>query len=374
MKILADENIPMVKDVFSHLGDVTTISGRDIKNEILKDVDVLLVRSITKVNEELLDGTRVKFVATATIGEDHIDKDYLEKKNIVFSSAPGSNAESVAEYVFTALMVLSKKYNFSLKDKTLGIVGVGNVGSRVKRLADILGVKVLLNDPPKRELTGDNSFIDLDYLLKNSDIVTVHVPLNKTGKYPTYQLINDNFLKTMKHGSILINSSRGKVMDESAIISNRERLTGLILDVWADEPYVNETLLKITDIATAHIAGYSYDGKVNGTRMIYEACCRFLGVLPDWKVDISDSSLRIDLTKSNNIVYDAFTQAYPILRDDNELRKILEKPTVEKGKYFDLVRKNYPVRREFENYTVVCKKAQKESNVLKNIGFKLEIV
>lgn len=376
MKILADENIPMVKEVFSHLGDVITISGRKITKEVLveNNIEILLVRSITKVNENLLNGTDVKFVATATIGEDHIDKEYLSKKGIVFSSAPGSNAQSVAEYVFTALMILSKKYNFNLMEKTIGIIGVGNVGSRVKRLADALGIKTLLNDPPKKRETNSKDFIELTELLENSDIVTVHVPLTYSGIDATYELINEKFLKTMKNASILINSSRGKVMNENSIIKHRNKLLGLVLDVWTNEPEINEELLKLSDIGTAHIAGYSYDGKINGTRMIYEACCKFLNIKPDWKIDISDKNLKINLINSDNLIYDAFTKAYPIERDDSELRKILNIiKKEEKAKYFDLVRKNYPIRREFANYTLICKNVP-QVNILKKVGFKVETV
>jgi len=372
MKITADENIPMVKKVFDHIGEVKLVSGRDMNNDILKDSDILLVRSITKVDEKLLNRTNVKFAATATIGEDHIDKEYLKSRNIGFSSAPGSNAQSVAEYVFTALFELSKKYKFNLREKTIGIIGVGNVGSRVKKIAETLGLIILLNDPPKKRETGDPLYIDIETLLANSDIVTTHVPLNKTGNDATYQLINDGFLSLMKDKSILINSSRGKVMDESSIIKNRKKLSGLILDVWADEPDINTDLLKIADITTPHIAGYSYDGKINGTQMIYEACCKYFVIESKWNIDISDDSLVLKLKKSKELLYDAFTKAYPILRDSDNLRKIVKKPKAEQGKYFDKLRKEYPVRREFSNYSVECVKEKKEEiEILEKLGFKL---
>jgi len=372
MKIIADENIPMVKKVFDHIGEVRLLSGREMNNSAVKDADILLVRSITKVDEKLLAGTNVKFAATATIGEDHIDKEYLKSRNIGFSSAPGSNAQSVAEYVFTALFVLSKKLNFNLRVKTIGIIGVGNVGSRVKKIAEILGLKILLNDPPKKRETGERIYIDLETLLANSDIVTTHVPLNKTGNDATVKLINDNFLSLMKNGSILINSSRGKVMDENAIMNRKIKLTGLILDVWADEPDINTDLLKISDISTPHIAGYSYDGKINGTQMIYEACCKHFGIESKWNIDISDDTLVLNLKKSKELLYDSITKAYPILKDSENLRKIVKKPEEERGGYFDRLRKEYPVRREFANYRVVCDKEKTdEVDILRKLGFKI---
>ncbi|MBN2544331.1 MAG: 4-phosphoerythronate dehydrogenase [Spirochaetes bacterium] len=370
MKIIADENIPMVKKVFDHVGEVKLVSGRDMNNNIIKDAEILLVRSITKVDEKLLNNSNIKFAATATIGEDHIDKEYLKSRNIGFSSAPGSNAQSVAEYVFTALFELSKKYKFNLREKSIGIIGVGNVGSRVKKIAETLNMNILLNDPPKKRETGDPLFIDLETLLAGSDIVTVHVPLNKTGCDATFQLINEKFLSLMKNNSILINSSRGKVMEENAIIKNRKKLSGLILDVWANEPDINIDLLKAADIATPHIAGYSYDGKINGTKMIYEACCKHFGIESNWNIDISDNSLVMNLKKSKELLYDAFTQAYPVLRDNDNLKKITEKTKEERGRYFDKLRKEYPVRREFKNYRIECDMEKREEvEILKKLGF-----
>ena len=282
MKIIADINIPCVKEIFNEFGEIDLIPGREISNKMIKDADVLLVRSVTKVNKELLSDSKVRFVGTATIGFDHIDIEYLKTNNIFFASAPGSNADSVAEYIISGLLNLSKKFNFNLKDKKVGIIGIGNVGSRVKKRLDILGVECLLNDPPKERETKNRIYLPLKRVLEISDIITVHVPLNKTGIDATYHLINDSFISMMKNNSILFNTSRGKIMDETVIRKNRNKLLALVLDVWETEPEVNIETLEMTDIATPHIAGYSYDGKVRGTEMLYHDLCVFLNKEEKW--------------------------------------------------------------------------------------------
>ena len=374
MKIVADMNIPYVKEAFKEFGEIELISGRKITNKNIKDVDILLVRSVTKVNKDLLDNSKVKFIGTATIGFDHIDIEYLKANNIFFTSAPGSNADSVAEYIISGLLNLSKKYNFNLKEKKIGIIGVGNVGSRVKKRLQILGVECLLNDPPKKRETHDEIYLSLDEVLKASDIITVHVPLNKSGIDATFHLIDDYFISKMKNNSILINTSRGKIMDESAIKKNRKKLLALVLDVWETEPKVNIETLEITDIATPHIAGYSFDGKVKGTEMIYNAACDFFKKEKKWdkrEFIKSEKELIIDLINSIDPVYDAVNSAYPIMLDDKKLREIKKVKNNEREKFFDDLRKKYPKRREFYNYSLLYdKKIKKESiNILSKFGF-----
>lgn len=376
MKIIADVNIPFVKEAFKYFGEIELVHGRDIDNETVKDADILLVRSVTKVNKELLYGSKVKFVATATIGIDHIDIDYLNENNIGFASAPGSNADSVAEYVVSGLLNLSRKYNFNLNEKKAGIIGVGNVGSRVKKRLEILGVKCLLNDPPKQRETQDNIYLPLNKVLEASDIVTVHVPLNKTGIDATLHLINDEFILKMKKKSILINTSRGKVMNESSIIKNKEKLLSVILDVWETEPKVNIDTLNITDIATPHIAGYSYDGKVRGTEMIYHAACDYFKIEKKWdKTEFikPEKDLLIDLRRSKDPVFDAVNFAYPIMQDDKNLRAIKNIDLEKHNEYFDKLRKNYPKRREFFNYSLLYNNNLDKFSlkVLSKLGFKI---
>lgn len=379
MKIIADENIPFVKDVFSVFGEVVLSSGRNINRGMLKDADALLVRSITKVNEELLADTAVKFAATATIGIDHIDTEYLSKAGICFASAPGSNADSVAEYVVTAVSIVADKYCFDLNGKKIGIIGAGNVGSRVEKRSKVLGMIPLLNDPPKKRETNDDKYLPLDQVLSEADIVTVHVPLNKEGMDKTYHLVDSEFIKMMKNEAVLINTSRGKVHDENVVKLMRDKLRGLVLDVWENEPEIDIDSLNVTDIATPHIAGYSFDGKVNGTFMILDAFTSFFSL--DNKIDKkpylkSDSILTtINLTDSSNAVFDAVTKAYALIKDDENMRNIINVPADERKNYFDKLRKNYPVRREFKNFTAICN-ADIQGDIkakLEGLGFKVKL-
>ena len=376
MRVVADQNIPFIKEAFSDFEIIALLSGRDITNDVLRDADILLVRSITKVNESLLKNSSVKFVATATIGFDHIDVDYLQRNNIGFASAPGSNADSVADYITSSLNMLSHKLDFKLSEKTLGIIGVGNVGSRVKRRADILGMKTLLCDPPKKRETKDNIYIPQDEVLKKADIVTVHVPLNKEGLDPTYKLINKDFISKMKKGSILFNTSRGNVMDEKEVRDAKGYLSEIILDVWENEPTINIETLNKTFIGTPHIAGYSYDGKVNGTQMIYNAACDYFGLPKKWnKTNFvkPEKELLLDLSSSNDLLFDAINGAYTILNDNQEMKKIVDVAPEGQGKYFDDLRKNYPRRREFFNYSVItAHNADKTALAkVKALGFKI---
>ena len=248
LSIIVDEQIAYADKVFSKFGNILLVDGRTIDKEKVKNADILLVRSVTKVDESLLENTKIKFVGSATSGIDHIDTDYLEESNISFSYAPGSNANSVAEYVLNSLIAKSQnsKPSFSLSDKKIGIIGYGQVGSRVKHFMDIFDVKCLLNDPPLFDKTNDQSFVDLEEVLQ-SDIVTLHVPLTKISEYPTYNLVSDNFLEKLNPNTIFINTSRGEVVNEKALLSfkkNNPELS-LILDVWRDEPNINMDLLLI---------------------------------------------------------------------------------------------------------------------------------
>ncbi|MBM3335143.1 4-phosphoerythronate dehydrogenase, partial [Candidatus Sumerlaeota bacterium] len=290
MKIVADENIPFAAEAFAQLGDVVTVRGRAIKRDTVRDADALIVRSVTRVNADLLDGTAVRFVATATIGFDHVDVGYLRQRGIGFASAPGSNANSVAEYVVAALLVLARRKGFRLEGKTVGVVGVGNVGSRVVQKAAALGMKVLQNDPPLQRQTGDPLFLPLEALF-DADILTFHVPLTRTGTDATYHMIGDQLLSRLRPGAIVINTSRGAVADTAALLraAASGRLGGLVLDVFEGEPKINVELVRRADIATAHIAGYSYDGKARGTQMVYRAACEFFGLPAQWDLSAAMS-------------------------------------------------------------------------------------
>ncbi len=370
MKIVADENIPFAKECFSSAGDVLTASGRKITQGLLKDADALLVRSITKVGRELLDGTNVKFVGTATIGFEHVNIDYLAAKKIGFASAPGSNANSVAEYMVSALLNLADKYNFELAEKSIGIVGVGNVGSRVEKKTKALGIKTVLNDPPLKRKTGDEKYRPIKEIF-DCDIVTLHTPLTLEGKDKTYHLADEKFFESLKTGAIFINTSRGRVHDSPALKKaiSSGKIKACVLDVWENEPNIDTELVKMVDFGTPHIAGYSYDGKAAGMIMIYDAFCKHFGIKPRFatrdflpKADV-ERIVDMSLSAAVNTLYD-------IKKDDEKLRQIIRQQDENRRAYFDALRKNYPVRREFQN-TVISVNDEKLKKVFDSLGFKI---
>jgi len=359
-KIVADENIPGVREAFSHLGEIILLPGRTLQRAALADAELLLVRAVTKVDANLLHGTPVRFVATATIGTDHVDTNYLAQRGLAFTSAAGSNANSVAEYVMAALLHLAVKYEFSMSNLTLGIVGVGHIGSRVARRAAGLGMKVLLNDPPLARQTRDQKFLPLDALME-ADIITLHTPLTHTGEDATFHLFDRARLKQMKRGSALLNTCRGEVVDNLALkeVLQSGHLRSAILDVWENEPEIDMELLQLVEIGTPHIAGYSLDGKLNGTNQIYRAACQFLGVAPQWQMEkalpvVAEPIIRLEKNLGTNEkkLEALIKRVYDIAADDRRLRAALNIPPGERHRYFDELRKKYPVRREFHNYVV----------------------
>jgi len=374
MRIIADENIPFVKDCFETIGDVVTLPGRAINREIVKNADCLLVRSITKVNEELLAGSGVKFVATATIGIEHIDIDYLNKNQIGFASAPGSNANSVAEYVVAGLLSVGNKKKITLAGESIAVIGVGNVGSRVVNKCTALGMKCVLNDPPLQRQTNDEKYRPIEEVF-GCDIVTVHTPLTRAGTDKTYHLADDGFFSRLKDGCIFINSSRGGCVDTAALKKaiTCGKLKAAIIDVWENEPKIDLELLRMVDISTPHIAGYSYDGKIAGMVMIYEAACRHFGLKP--QKDAKDflpvpavPEIIIDETSGDEqkVLHETVRQVYVINRDDFNTREISMVPASERGGFFDGLRKAYPVRREFQNTKVILKGCN--ANLAKKLG------
>ena len=376
LNIIVDENIVFAKEAFALFGNVTLLSGREINNSILKDADILIVRSITKVDKELVKNTPVKFVGTATIGTDHIDLEYLKKNKIAFADAKGCNAYSVAEYLVVSLLNLSVRFNFTLKEKSIGIVGVGNVGSKVAKFADALGMKVLLNDPPLQRAGNNNSFVSLDEIL-NADIITLHVPLNLSGIDRTYHLFDKKKLMELKDGTILINTSRGAVIKNQELLEiiDTKKLK-VVLDVWENEPDINIDLLNKVIIGTPHIAGYSLEGKINGTKMIFDALADYLNlnISFNFTKEAPKNSL-LSFEKSETIEKDLdqiVSKIYPIQRDDKLLRKMLNMSREERIKYFDLLRKDYPIRREFNNYRIELKNFDgKTKNILTNLRFNI---
>jgi len=377
MKIIVDENIEFGIEAFQQFGDVALSHGRKITNEILKDVAVLIVRSITDVNEELLRNTPVKFVGTATIGTDHLDKDFLKSNNISYSSAPGCNSFAVAEYVFTSVTQIAHENNFNLSDKTLGVIGYGNIGKKITKFANVLGIKTYVNDPPLQREGYEYDFCSLDEAL-NCDIITFHVPLNKTGIDKTFHLLDEQRINELKPGTILINTSRGGVVDKIALLKrlqNKNDLT-VVLDVWENEPRINSELLKKVFIGTPHIAGYSYEGKVNGTIMIYNSLCDFMNKEKLWEPTLKPvDSNKIIPGKSQSItelLYQITKKIYNISEDSTALKNLADLHQDELGKHFDQLRKNYKLRREFNNYFVTSQNLSSEqAAILQSLRFNL---
>jgi erythronate-4-phosphate dehydrogenase len=300
----------------------------------------------------------------------------LRQRHIGFAHAPGSNAESVAEYVLAALCELARKKHFSLRNTTLGIIGVGNIGSKVWRKAKLLGMNCLLCDPPKKRLTSSAVFKSHEEVFTQSDIITLHVPLIREGEEATYHMINDDTLSHMKKNAMLINTSRGNVVDENALLRHVKSLGGLVLDVWEHEPDINREVLAATDIATPHIAGYSYEGKLRGTAMLYEAACDFYFKQKNWHInDILKKEQEgvIEIATSQRPFHDAVLQAYPIMNDDTALREIKNVSVQERGQFFDRLRRDYPRRREFSHYRIQLTQGGQIAEVLSGLGFKTHV-
>ncbi len=373
MKVVADTEIPFVKEAFSEFGYVLTVPGREISKEMLEDVSILIIRSVTKVNKDLLEGTPVKFVGTTTSGIDHVDTEYLAENSIGFASAPGSNAQSVAEYVISSLLHIENEKKINLDDMKLGIIGVGNVGTKVFKMAKALGIRCLMNDPPKKRLTGSEFYRPLDEVLEQSDIITIHVPLITEGQDKTLNMINNDFVSQLKDGVILINTSRGKIADEKIIGEMIHKFNGLVFDVWANEPDINSDLLNLVDIGTPHIAGYSYNAKLNGVDTIFNAACAFFFKEGKWsKERILDKMKRksIDLNDDENKIYKAVQSAYPIMNDYNNFIKILKMDEKKRGVYFDELRKKYYKRMEFSCSNINSDKIKvQEMEILSGLGF-----
>jgi erythronate-4-phosphate dehydrogenase len=381
MKIIADELIPFVVEAFSPLGEVTTHSGRSISAEMVRDADALIVRSITEVNESLLGGSSVRFVASATIGTDHVDHGYLKEAGIGFSNAPGSNANAVAEYVVAALLEAAEGQSFELAGMTIGVVGVGNVGRRVVEKVSALGMNVLACDPPRERAEGGDHWRTLDYLLSASDVITFHTPLVREGPDATFHLLNRKSFDRIKKNTLVINTSRGPVIDNRALmlaLQDGGPLSGAVMDVWENEPLVPMELLVQTLVGTAHIAGYSYDGKIAATKITSDAACKHFGRAPCWThdwppapvplVEMDRKRFRSDQACLRAIV----RRVYSIQKDDDAFRQMLNLPTDHRLDYFDTLRRQYPKRREFHWTTVRVDNGSPEfHDTLRSLGFQL---
>ena len=359
MNIVADKSIPFIGHFFNSIGNLTLLDSKEISHCVLKNTDVLVVRTVTQVNQELLEGTPVQYVATATSGHDHIDINYLKTKDIGFAHAPGCNARSVAEYVLSSMFVVSELMNFELIKKSVAIVGCGNVGSIMASFINELGLNCHLYDPPRQENGDKVNFSTLDEI-KKADIITIHVPLVRQGPYKTSNLINTEFLSELKSNVVLINTSRGDVIDEKSLshFIDTNSDCSVVLDVWKNEPDINIDLLNKVNIATPHIAGYSLDGKFNGTGEIYKKVCGYFKIefsnselicLPEYEnnhIELGDYDNELDAIKMATLA------SYDVRSDSAALSHIQNVEDNKKANYFSGLRNNYSIRREFSSMTV----------------------
>ncbi|MDR1813701.1 MAG: 4-phosphoerythronate dehydrogenase [Tannerella sp.] len=394
-KIIADDKIPFLKGALENYADIVYLPGAKTTAADVKDADVIFTRTRTKCDEKLLGGSHVKLIATATIGYDHIDTEYCDKMGIRWVNAPGCNSYSVQQYITAALATLVYERGLKFRDLTIGIIGVGNVGSKVMKAAEALGIRVLLNDPPK-ELAyngldcfvprnderyietpfGERKVVSLDKLLTESDIVTCHVPLTKEEPYMTFHLANDGFFAKMKDNAVFINSSRGAVTDTEALRKaiNSGKLSAFILDVWETEPTPDPELLAKAFISTPHIAGYSSDGKANGTAACIREFANYFNIneLKNWypsEIPSPPMPLTIAINgagkSKEQIIYEAVTHTYPITEDSNRLKISPEA--------FEKQRGDYWIRREFKNFTIEAKNIDPQTaQSLELLGFTIK--
>ena len=356
MRILADENIPML-EVFARHGQLRRVAGRSLDRAVLADAEVLLVRSVTQVDQALLAGSQVKFVGTCTIGTDHLDLQYLTQQGIGWASAPGCNARGVVDYVLGALLTLAERDGVDLSKRCYGVVGAGQVGQRLVQVLRGLGWQVLVCDPPRQQAEGGD-YVDLATVLERCDVVSLHTPLTQQGEHPTFHLLGAEQLQSLQQGSWLINASRGAVVDNQALkqlLTQRHDLR-VALDVWEGEPQVDAELAQRCDIASAHIAGYSLDGKIRGTSQIYQAFCQHFALADSAAIEFPAQTLLAMELAAHTPVEEALRvicrAVYDPRSDDAAFRLSLQGDALTRRAAFDQVRKNYPVRREIPDLQV----------------------
>ncbi len=372
MKIVADDKIPFLKGVLEPYADVVYLPGDQIQNAALKNADALLTRSITVCNAELLENTNVKIIASATIGDDHIDKIFCEQTGIKWTTAKGCNAAAVAQYVSSALQEIADQQNFALKGKSIGIIGVGNIGKKVAKIADLFGMHVLLNDPPRQRNEEKEKFVSIKEIQKSADFISLHVPLTKQGTDKTYHLTDSDFFSGFEKPIHFINTSRGAVAESAALIRaiKNGRISSSVIDVWENEPEIDVNLLGLSSIATSHIAGYSLAGKANGTALTIRALSNHLNLgLDNWypKISMEPKTIKINgkgLTEQDLLSH-TLDLVYPIMKDDIELRKNPER--------FEQLRRDYIFRRENSQYLVETENVNTHlQNILSKLNLKVQ--
>jgi len=371
IRVVADDKIPFLKGALEGVAEVIYLPGSSITRSDLKNADCLVTRTRTRCDRALLENTKVKLIASATIGFDHIDTGYCRSAGISWTNAPGCNASSVQQYLVSSLLYLAGRMGFKLKDRTLGVVGVGHVGSLVWKAAEALGMNVLPNDPPRQRTEKVGRFVELDHVLDRADIITLHVPLNRGGRDNTFRMVDRSFMERIKKGAILINTSRGEVIHEPSLVEGIRtgRLSGVILDVFNHEPDIDRGLLDTITLGTPHIAGYSLDGKAGGTTMSVRAVSRFfhLGLeewLPPHIPPPAPHEILADASEGgiDQLLWEVYRQTYDVSLDDRKLR--------EGPEAFEQLRGNYPPRREPPAYSVRFARGHRElGEVLENLGF-----
>lgn len=371
--------MPFAEEAFGTLGETRVLEGRHISAADVHDAEILAVRSTTRVDRALLEGSRVRFVGTATIGTDHLDTGYLEQAGIRWCYAPGCNANSVAEYVTSALLCLGQRHGFTLEGMTIGVIGIGNVGSRVVRKMEALGLRVLMNDPPRERCSDGGPYVPLERLVAESDVVTVHVPLTKGGQDATWHIADAGFFARMKRGAMFLDAARGAVVDTPALLEaiRSGHIRHTLLDTWEGEPAYRRDIMDVVDVATPHIAGHSFEGKVMGTVLVYREACRFLGVPAGWSHETlmppaPTPAVRVDAVgkPDESVLWEVVRQVYDIRDDDRRFRDAAVADAAERATHFDRLRKEYPMRREFPSTTVtIVGGGEKVRRKLKGLGF-----
>lgn len=374
MKIVCDDKIPFLRGTLEPFAEVVYLPGKQTTAEVVKDADALITRTRTACNEALLKDSKVKVIATATIGFDHIDTAWCESNGIIWKNAPGCNSWSVKQYVSSVLVSLARRHSLDLSSMTLGVVGVGNVGSKVAEAASLLGMKVLLNDPPRERREGSDKFVSLDTLMEQSDIITLHVPLTKEGEDATWHLFDAERIARLRTDQFLFNSSRGPVVDNKALKAAllAKSLKGAVLDVWEGEPELDRELISLLEYSTPHIAGYSADGKANGTTMSVRTVASVLGLpLTDWTASGVPAPARpleftIDAAgkTKQEVLTEAILYTYDVQKDTDALRADPE--------LFEKLRGDYPVRREPTAFTLhLAGGTADEVRTLNELGFNI---
>lgn len=364
-KLVIDDAVPYAKAIFSHLGEVVTLPGREITATAVKDTDALIVRSRTQVNAELLADSKVSYVGSTVVGLDHVDQDYLAESQRHFYSAQGCNANSVAEFVIHALVLLAEKQGFDLSAKSLGIIGVGHVGKRLLQKAQALGMTCLLNDPPRARTEGEQNFVDLDTALQ-ADIISVHTPLTFSGIDKTHHLISAAKLAQLSPKQIIVNAARGGIIDETALL--KTELGAKITDCWENEPNINKALIAQSFLVSPHIAGHSFEAKLAGSTMVYADLCKFwqIPAQTQWQENLPPQPQAITISDYENWqsgLLQALQKTHLIKNDDTAIRHDLSN--------FETYRRNYPIHHEWRQHRIKSTTNHKLNRIFQQLGFTL---